>query len=255
MANKTIKTTDKYPIKFIPNGISVSKDTLWLRITAKEFKPSVIARGGYNKGAPIETFSFLMPPTLAYGYTHEWEDLTTIAGAVREITGELSKQVAVLQQTAQNSFGTPIIGDSFGLGQKNDAPFTYLNTQRFTVTLDVLFSVYDNAKSDVFDPIKKLIDMSCPEMGHTSAFSTDIKFPYVFEVGTYTGSDEPSHLINLRDAALTQITPTWNGPYIGGYPTSASVNLTFVDIYPVYRNRDAKMAEIEVKEKAGSPKQ
>jgi hypothetical protein len=248
----------RYPCKFVPSGIQGSDDTLWLRISASKFSPNLISRGGVNTGQvdPSKIFEFLMPQSFGYGYNHTWNDFNTIAGAVREIKSEISKQSAALQQTTKNVTGNALIGEGISLGQKNDNMYIYENTERFTVQIELSFAIYDDAKRDVFDPIKTLMELSSPKVSSLDAMGTSIEFPYVFDVGVYTGKGKPSELLQLKDAAMNSILPTWNGPYVRGYPSSATVQITFTDIYPVYRNSSALndlRKGFKVGEKTGAP--
>lgn len=79
----------------------------------------------------------------------------------------------------------------------------------------------------IVDPIRKLEEYSCAEM--LDSF-TNIDFPYIFTVYSY-----PKGLIRINNAAITSVQPTWNGPYVYGIPTNCELQITFMDIEPLYR--------------------
>ena len=79
-------------------------------------------------------------------------------------------------------------------------------------------------------PIQKLMKYSSPELKPGS--DINIEFPYMWEIETL-----PSSFIKYKTCALIGVQPTWNAPYIGenGVPSSVNLQLTFLDMSPLYR--------------------
>lgn len=231
-----------YPIEFMN-----SPDTLWLKVTPKTFRPNISIQKDYNQGSTKAATSlyFLLGQSVTTGLTHQWGELSTLSGAVRELTSTVKKQATDVASTGGAILGsfnvsTPDALQRFNLtgagrSAKNDAPYIYENTSRRQVALELQFAAHRNAEYEVWNPIQSLMVWSCASGSVGTQFGTEFNFPYVFKVQTVTGTGKEVDIINFRDAAMESVLPVFNQPYKDGYPMSASCSVTFVDINPVYR--------------------
>lgn len=230
--------------------------------------------GGHKNRAentlPIElgcaTYSlhFLASNELTESTQHEWQAYESIGSRVAEKAGELKR----MKKELEGSSGTTINGledapkiiggitsqmagsgtNALAWGRmlsaadvdfsRVDAPLVYKNSNRrefqFTFNLVATDSPED-CYNDVVYPVKLLQYLSSPSLGEDNFLArntiSQIYPPNVFSVYT-----EPDNIdfINLTYAALTNIQPTFRGPYLGGYPTSCELQLTFQDDMPLY---------------------
>ena len=221
-----------------------SKDTLWLRVTPKTFRPNISVQTGYNSGTPSsQSLNFLLGQSLSMGLNHTWNELDTLSGAIRGVKSTFQKQGADVASVFKAVTGSDL-GQRFnvyggGASAKNDSPIIYENTERRSFQIELNFVAHEDAEREVWNPIQALMIWSSAESGERGQFDTTFKFPYVFRVQTVTGAGKATGLVNFTDAAITSVLPTYNQPYKDGYPMSATVQLTFLDINPVYRNRIA----------------
>ena len=79
-----------------------------------------------------------------------------------------------------------------------------------------------------FCKIRELEKYSCPDIKNNSL--TAIKLPWVFKVKSY-----PGNLIKINHAALESVQPTYQEPYMKGYPMRAELTLNFKDMSPLYK--------------------
>ncbi len=219
--------------RFYPNGLQhqkvVSKDTLWLQIIPRSLvvgntlsrMDNVSADTSKSNG---DTMWFLMPDDINFSVTHTWEDLSSPASATREISAKVQNQLNIAGGLA---------GKSYSTGEKADNPYLYANTNRREIPVLFQFSVFNDTFSDVYAPIQSLIEQSCPDiMGGLSEF----RYPSVFSLQTYTGDMKSVDIISVKTVGITTILPAYKGPWVGGYPSSASVDVTFVDLNPLYKS-------------------
>lgn len=223
----------------------------------------------YSKGAGAistvegkEEFLFLAPLALNEAISHHWEAYESVASrlaqkvrSVSKLTAEATGLVEVFGKgasidsmtnnvkqfiTNSSSVGTSIESVSrkvYGkVGGHNipkikiDTPLYYTNSERRQLTLE--FQLFhepinkDKPEESLIEPVRKLMRYSSPE--HRGGI--DIEFPYFFEVQTL-----PVPFINMPTCALTGIIPIWNAPYIKGVPSSCNLQLTFLDMSPLYR--------------------
>lgn len=223
---------DTFGGKFYPNGINEerarSKDTLWLKITPRKLiMTNINTRTDHvadDDSAKLDPLWFLMPMTQMLTYQHTWDDLITPAAALKTITSKIQKQYDILKSTAE-------VG-GFSVGHKADNPHLYTGSTRRSFNIQFEFSVYTDTYNDVFLPIQNLVEYSCAEI---SGKYTEFTFPYVFNLQTFTGKSKSVDIISIKTVALTSVQPSYKGPWIDGYPSSATVDLGFVDMNPLYR--------------------
>lgn len=217
-----------------PKGMDDEKvrgsDTLWLKITPKKVSNVNLNRRIDNINASesalpnnVKPLWFLMPNEWSYPITHSWEDLTTPASALRDVSSKLFNQGTMAVGTAGKK--------AYEVGDKADNPVLYTNSTRREFKLTFEFSVWNDTYGDVFEPIQNLITYSCPEIG--SDF-TQFDWPYIFSLQTVAGNQNVD-VLSVKSVALTSVMPTFRGPWINGYPSSATIDLDFADLNPLYR--------------------
>lgn len=251
----------KYYPSFLAGERTTSPNSTFLRITEDTYSPSSWARGsaGGSTGQGKGNYYFLCPPTLTFGVNHQWEDFTeTIASKIRDVnvgwqmaTKQLGEGVALMSDV----IGGMVKANSWGsLSVKNDSPLIYKNSDR--VSYQFNFEFYDPVDpfNNVWLPIQTLINASCPVSGGGGNFaSVGFGFPKVFKIATVTG-ENPSTPTGLIDntCAVTSVLPTYEAPYINGYPQKASVDVTFMSIYQTYSSSFSKtygkLANVETEE-------
>lgn len=234
---------DHFPY-FYNSDFMKSPDTLWLKVTPKTFRPNVTIQTGYNKGSLFTTsLRFLLGKSISMGLNHTWEELDTLSGAIRNVTSTAKQQASDASSVFKSLTGDNVsIGQRFdiysgGKSAKNDNPIIYKNTDRRSFQVEFNFVAHRDAKKEVWNPIQSLMIWSCAESYERGQFDTTFKFPYIFRVQTITGDDKETGLVSFDDAAITSVLPVYNEPYKDGYPMSATCQVTFMDINPVYRNR------------------
>lgn len=220
------------------------------------------------------TFEFLAPLSLNENIVHHWEAYESVASRLAQkarslvkLTQELkagqtavgnyigSKLREVEQQYLSNdakdkSTSSPKRAKESitveGLVQKAvasvpghsipnfkvDTPMYYANSDRRQLILEfVLFNEMRNndlhPEKQLIEPIQMLMKFSSPDLINEGGITID--FPYMFEVSTH-----PVPFIDYKTCALIAVQPTWNSPYIKGYPSSCNLQLTFQDLSPLY---------------------
>ena len=103
-------------------------------------------------------------------------------------------------------------------------------------------------------PINELRLRSSPELSGRSAYQTEVGNPDIFRVDTETGSGQKVPLINIRNAALTSVQPSFQGPFIEGIPSKCELTLEFKDMEPMSKETFRKIgSRVTVGEPATSP--
>jgi hypothetical protein len=234
----------------------------------------------YSKGAGAissvegtEEFLFLAPLALNEQMSHTWEEYESVASrlaqkvrSVSKLTAETRGLVEVFGKGASIDSMTSnvkqLVANSSGVGRaiesvsrqvynktgghsipkiKIDTPSYYTSSERRQLVID--FQLFNepispsNPEESLITPIKKLMKYSSPE--HNGGI--DIEFPYFFEVKTV-----PVPFIYMPTCALTGIIPIWSAPYVKGVPSSVSLQLTFKDLSPLYRQTITKGTIINV---------
>lgn len=233
---------------------------VWISMKPKKIKDQ------FTKGAgtivtdePLVEFYFLAPLALNENIVHHWEAYESVSSRIaqkvrsiqkltnegtalwdaakdllntdaKEAVGTLSKNGIDVNKWAQNFYnntpGTKI------LKQKIDTPLYYANSDRRQLILEfVLFNetYKDDPRPDehLIKPIQELMKYSSPDLVNQGG--VNIEFPYMWEVRT-----KPAEFIKYTTCALTAVQPTWNSPYVNGYPISCNLQLTFQDLSPLY---------------------
>jgi hypothetical protein len=126
-----------------------------------------------------------------------------------------------------------IIGSHNVLYNRVDAPLVYRFTQRLQYLLSFDIAWFSNSYGEVFAGVQEFMRYTCPE---TKSNFTSIDAPYVFKVTSSSPYDTSgtNPLLKVDYAAVEQVTATWREPYVGGYPTNATVLIQIKDIQPTY---------------------
>jgi hypothetical protein len=193
----------------------------------------------------ISSYKFLLPEEWQENISHEWGETESMAGrlaqsimkkqGIKEDIGGVIQSAKATIKSGQNKQSIQQMLTAAGKGlsrdtiaHKIDNSYVYKGSPRRTYTFVFELVVERDPKKDVFDPIKSLEALSCPIM---DGDFVGIKFPSIFKVYT-----KPNSLIYIENAALTGVQPTFQGPYINGYPSACTVSLTFTDLNPMYRS-------------------
>ena len=246
----------------VPQVYMASDDYLRLNVTARE----LTGLSGYPRGNPVqtgrgmrETWTFLAPEEIAEDITHDWEEYESPATRLAQMVGDVKKAVgtgkqavqqseekiesvktgnssfsslqSMLSKAAKGASGIQLAGGGSGiLNYKVDSTLVYKNSRRKQYNLSIPLISYDKNTSEenIYGAIKRLEQLSCPEMLDGMVH---MKFPAVFTIRT-----APTDLIYIKDAALTAVQPTWKQPYKNGLSINVDLQLTFIDIRPLYRS-------------------
>ena len=235
---------------------------VWVHINARKILDQYSKGVGtirIKEGAPEVQYAFLAPLTLTEQAVHNWTEYDSIASRLAQKVRSAAKIGAEFQGLV-NTFGDNaniedqargILGnksiDSGSLATnwiksvynkvaphsipkiKVDTPLYYESSNRRSLSFEVILIAENNPRYDVVEPVHDLMKYSSPAL--RGAGGIDIEFPYMFEVYT-----RPKEWIKYSTLALEAVQPTWNQPYIGGYPSNCILQLTFKDMSPLYRS-------------------
>jgi hypothetical protein len=240
---------------------------VWLHLKAsKILNQQSKGVGEIKVSTPIVEFAFLAPLAITEGTMHNWGEYESVAsrlaqkvrsaakigGEYRALVGafengagknqgavnlEASAKKTLLQNKSKNA-GT-IMSEwvekihnksvSYSIPKfKVDTPLYYESSDRRNLTFEVMLIAERDPKRDLIDTVQDIMKFACPTLKGRGGIR--IEFPYVFDVRT-----QPQEWIKYPTLALTACQPTWNAPYIDGYPSSCNLQLTFKDMSPLYR--------------------
>lgn len=215
------------------------KDTLWLQLTVKELLAQTMdvrTDGGLTVGNTVETMQFLLPMSYIENIDHNWEDLDTIASKISEKYRSLvqaGREVTGITGS-RGKYGNFLRTES-DTAIRPDSPTVFKSSQKRSLPLTFHLADQGDTERDVFEPVNLLMYYSSSGMGNEGESYFKIDYPYVFELKTVTGDNQEISLINYQHAALTNIQPTFEGPYRNGYPTKCELTLTFQDLQPLFK--------------------
>lgn len=232
-----------------------------LKLTTVKFlsksleKQSAYARGSNSitTGDTRDSWIFAFPVEFNEQIAHTWETYQSIGSRLAEKVGEVQAAIADLQGVAGGATNTfksmdgnkPVSSDSI-ISTANQAALAMSTSDVPAFRVDTSLVYRDSSRREysiafqvmddegdpyntVFKPVRELEKYSCPEMKGDSLVG--INFPYIFEV-TSMGSD----IINIKNAAIISVNPTWMYPFINDYPTRCELTISFKDIEPLYRS-------------------
>ena len=239
---------------------------VWLHLKAsKILSQQSKGVGEIRVSTPLVEFAFLAPLALTEGTMHNWGEYESVASRLAQkvrsaakIGAEYSALVGAFKNPQGSGGGTP----DFEASAKNklkdssknagtlmtgwvqqlhsatksysipkfkvDTPLYYESSDRRNLTFEVMLIAERDPKVDLIDTVQDIMKFACPTL--KSRGGINIEFPYVFDVRT-----QPKEWLKYPTLALTACQPTWNAPYIDGYPSSCNLQLTFKDMSPLYR--------------------
>lgn len=234
---------------------------VWIHLNARKIIDQFSKGQGkifVREGAPEAQYAFLAPLSLNENVVHTWSDYDSIASRIAQkvrsaakVGAEYQALVGVFGKEADlaNKFKNAISLNAANAGNsisnftreaykavpghhipkiKVDTPLYYENSNRRQLTIELLLYA-ENDPSKMIDIVKDLMKLSSPAL--LSRGGVDIEFPYMFEIFT-----RPEEFIKYTTVALTGVQPTWNAPYIQNFPASCNLQLTFMDMSPLYRD-------------------
>lgn len=233
----------------IPEMYENRRDLLWVNFIAKEMlEQKAYARGSSQiaTGEILGAWKLLSSREIVESVSHEWSEYESIGSRLSQKVGEIKtgiKELGALKSGAIKGAGEFITGSpesaarAFATGLtsstvpkwKVDTSLVYKDSKRleYSMTFHLAQTPGKSSYTGVYKPVRKLEELSCASL---AGDFIGINFPAVFRIFT-----SPSDIINIRYAALTAVQPTWRAPYKNGYPMSCELQLTFVDIEPLYK--------------------
>ena len=206
-------------------------------------------------GKPDVQFAFLAPLVITETNAHNWGEYDSLASRLAQKVRTAAKvgaewtalvitfKTATIEDTAKNRIASgknqgQLISNwmhdlysrvsSYSIPKlKVDTPLYYESSDRRSLNFEVMLVAEKNPKADIIDPVHDLMKFAAPNL---KGGGISIDFPYMFSVET-----SPASWIKYTTLALTAVQPSWNHPYIGGYPSSCNLQLTFKDMSPLYR--------------------
>jgi hypothetical protein len=282
-ANKSSETiaSRNVPIKRNPslthpwakNAGTAESGLVWIHINGKRILDQQSKGVGAITvpiGKPDVQFAFLAPLTITETNAHNWGEYDSLASRLAQkvrtaakvgaewtaltntnIGGGLSLEDTAKNRTAAGRNQGQLISawlhklygktNSYSIPKlKVDTPLYYENSDRRSLNFEVMLISERDPKRDIIDPVHDLMKYAAPNL---KPGGITIEFPYMFEVYTL-----PSSWIKYTTLALTAVQPTWNHPYIGQYPSSCNLQLTFKDMSPLYRGAIESGSVINVRE-------
>jgi len=268
-SNNTDISSHTSAIKRIPsrkhpwarNVESENNKFVWIHINARPILDQLskgIGRIKVKTGAPEVQYAFLAPLAITEQAVHNWSEYESIGSRLAQKIRTAAKIGAEFRGLVQSFEDKANAEDNVKSLLKNnaankaldlkkavqgvynklsphsiprvkvDTPLYYESSNRRAFTFEVMLVAEKNPRFDVVEPVKDLMKYSSPAL---LGGGIDIDFPYMFEVYT-----RPKEFIRYSTLALTAVQPTYNAPYINGYPSYCQLQLTFLDMSPLYRS-------------------
>lgn len=229
----------------------------WVLITPMKLHHQTTGNrgGGFaitNKEEPIK---LLAPLTLQENISHSWTEYQSVAARIlSKVAGfddfaadaraigsvgqnwkkvlDAAKKAEGVEKTIRstiNEMGQRAQGIAIP-HNKIDNPLVYETSPHRTITMS--FELASQAKKqpigkDIYDIAEKFIYYSSPDLKPNDI---EVDLPYIFEVQTI-----PAGIIHYARCALTSVQPDYKAPYIGGFPMTITLTLTFEDLQPIFR--------------------
>lgn len=219
----------------------------------------------YTKGAgtyatediPVE-FLFLAPLALSENIVHRWESYESVSSRLAQKARSIAKlanEGRALWNAGKRLFNQDAATAASKLSEnglsvedwvrdaynnvpgsqipkvKIDTPLYYANSERRQIIFE--FQLFNESIQGydpdqiLLKPIQEMMKYSSPDLIKEGGI--DIEFPYMWEVKSL-----PQQFILYKTCVLTAVQPTWNSPYVNGYPISCNLQLTFQDLSPLY---------------------
>jgi hypothetical protein len=194
-------------------------------------------------------YKFMAPNEIMESIQHSWEEydsmnsklsqlMVSAGNAIGDVAGSLSSIFKGGSSVDARNFAASRTQSTVMNRQKADTPLVYKNSQRREYTFEFELMAYSDAYNEVYKPVEELRYYSCPGLKTGDSISFDL--PYVFKVTSLTGSTTSStttkSFLFMEVAALVSLQPTFKGPYIDGFPMHCTLQLTFREIPPLFRD-------------------
>jgi len=234
--------------------------SVWIHMKPRKIIDQFSKGAGTISTTELNTeFVFLAPLNLNENIVHQWEAYESVAsrlaqkirsgvklGAEVAAMSNVFGNAADLADSAKNIFSKNSLSEGAAVETfvnkaykvapnsrvpniKVDTPLYYTNSDRRQIVFEfVLFQENIQGTSDesiLIKPIQELMKFSSPDLKS----DINIDFPYMWDIRT-----RPKEFIKYTTCALVGVQPTWNSPYINGYPSSVNLQLTFMDLSPLY---------------------
>lgn len=206
--------------------------------------------------SPLCKFKFIAPNEIVENVAHTWDDYDSITTKIMSLAGSAEK-VGQEWKNLKEIFSGIVSGldekewitafnnvkDSFKSGSvawtRLDMPLVYTNSERRKYDFTFPLSVYDNPVRELLEPIRALQVLSCANLPKGETFS-QIYPPAIFSIRTESGfldkqnENDDYKLLDINNAALISIQPTFKGPYRGQLPMNCDLMLSFEEIDPLW---------------------
>lgn len=255
----------KYKPEIMTQLLRMERDNFtWLQIECWENKSQgSVARDStaVQRGNQLGYFEFLIEfDSIMETVTHDYGSFDSILSRLADKGVEIGKsarEVSLGYSSLTEAIKTQSTGGSMEqvlstAGQaalkedvpkfKVDSAYIYQDSGRRSYDLSVDLIIHTDRYNDIVKPVKKLQEFSCAEADGLIG----IKFPAIFEIKTI-----PNELIHLKYCVLKSVQPTYNGPWVNGYPTHCKLQLSFEEVIPLYKrnitNSENPLIEVIVK--------
>lgn len=169
------------------------------------------------ESSPVgQKMMFMAPQEFQDTINHNWEPMENILSRILDKVGGAKKEIA---------------GGS--VQHKVDTALLYQDSNRREVSFTIYLGAYADPQGEIMAPINLLRSYSSPSLGKTNALQTKVGNPHIFSVDTMTGTQQKVPLINMQNAVLLSVQPTFQGPFIKGMPSKCELTLQFKDMEPL----------------------
>lgn len=240
-------TLVQIPANFFPHADY--ENATWIRLTPRELTNiNARGRGGtYTLRKTGTIYKFLCPREVVEVHNHDWREYESFHSAVLEkirsyktgytqISGAAGRAGNEINDIIKNGFGGDFLKrleeaarniSAVDVPQlKMDTPLTWQGSSRRVYNFDFLLADADGGDL-VLDTVQAIQKYAAPK----NRDDLRIDFPYVFSI-----ESEPRGMINLKAAACTSIQPTYREPFNQGKPYICNLNLSFVDLSPLFES-------------------
>lgn len=226
----------------ITNPYIQGDDILWINFNVKKIiSQSANGRSEISSQTIGKNIKLIAPKELAMDVGHTWSEYESMSGRIAEITTKGSKIMADAGAVG-SAIGKAATGNISGATgavlnvpvkwHRQDTALTYSGSERRDFRFDFELSTYNDPKREVFDIVRSFEEYSSPIM---KGNLTNILPPYIFSINTVYGDGKTTDLINIENAALVAVSPSYSSPYILGYPSKCNLSLSFKEIDPLFR--------------------
>lgn len=210
----------------------VKNNSLWIQLQPKRLMNKPLGTRFRVVTENIgDKYRFLAPEQIQESIEHTWEPLENVISSLSQKLST-AKQQAELGTTA-HKVGTPLM-------------YKDSNRRELSLTLQLAYLGNKSIEEEVNAPIKDLLQYSSTTLTpiqqdiqantETRKLLSKAQLPNIFEVKTVRGDGTPVNLLNIKNAALTSIQPTYYGPYINGYHIRAELTITLIDMEPLEKS-------------------